>query len=72
MNLWISDSFTPILSGKTFISRFIEFMSFDSASTIDSAYFGIMYGLVDGVASLTKHLIEKTTSKTDTSIRLVN
>ena len=58
MNLSMSDSFSPALLGKTFGSRFVEFMSFDCANTIYSAYFSITYGLFDSLASLTKYAIE--------------
>ena len=67
MNLWMSDSFSPALTGKTFGSRFVEYMSFDGANTVASTYFGIMYGLFDGAASLTKYLIEQEISKPTTA-----
>ena len=63
MNLWMSDSFNPALSGKTFGSRFVEFMSFDIANTLASTYFGITFGGFDLAASLTKYLIEKAFNK---------
>ena len=69
MNSSMSDSFSPALSGKTFRSRFVEFMSFDCANTMYSAYFGITYGLFDSALSLSKYLIELEISKsTHTSI----
>ncbi|MBQ8206895.1 MAG: hypothetical protein IJZ77_05470 [Bacilli bacterium] len=34
MNLWMSDSFSPALTGKNFGSRFVEFMSFDGANIV--------------------------------------
>ena len=67
MNLWMSDSFNPALAGKTFGSRFVEFMSFDCANTVSSTFFGIMYGLFDGAASLTKYLIKHEISKPTTA-----
>ena len=67
MNLWMSDSFGPALTGKTFGSRFVEFMSFDGANTVASTYFGILYGLFDDAASLTKYLIEQEISKPTTA-----
>lgn len=71
MNLYMSDSFNPALLGKTFRSRFVEFMSFDAANTIASTGFGIMYGLLDGAASLTKYVIETTLFKPTTDSRLL-
>ena len=67
MNLWMSDSFNPALAGKTFGSRFVEFMSFNGANTVSSTLFSIMYGLFDGTASLTKYLIEQEISKQTTA-----
>ena len=67
MNLWMSDSFNPALAGKTFGSRFVEFMSFDGANIVSSTFFGIMYGLLDGAASLTKYLIKQEISKPTTA-----
>ena len=72
MNSCMSDSFSPALSGKTFGSRFVEFMSFDCANTMYSAYFGITYGLFDGAISLIKYLVELEISKPTTSSLLVN
>ena len=73
MNSAMSDSFSPALSGKTFKSRFIEFMSFDYANTMYSTYFGIMYGLFDGAVTLAKYLVELEISKyTTTSSLLAN
>ena len=72
MNSCMSDSFSPALSGKTFGSRFVEFMSFDCANTMYSAYFGITYGLFDGAISLIKYLVELEISKPTTSRLLVN
>ena len=72
MNSSMSDSFSPALSGKTFGSRFVEFMSFDGANTMYSAYFGIMYGLFDGAFSLIKYLLELEMSKFNTSNPIVN
>ncbi len=69
MNLYMSDSFNPALLGKTFGSRFVEFMSFDAANTIASVIFGITYGSVDGVASLTKYAIGSTMLKPTTASR---
>jgi len=63
MILWMSDSFSSALSGKTFVSRFVEFMSFDIANTLASTYFGITFGGFDLAASLTKYLIEKAFNK---------
>lgn len=68
MNSCMSDSFSPALLGKTFGSRFVEFMSFDCANTMYSAYFGIMFGLFDSVASLTKYGIESTMFKLTTAV----
>ena len=67
MNLWMSDSFNPALAGKTFGSRFVEFMSFNGANTVSSTLFGTMYGLFEGAASLTKYLIEQEISKPTTA-----
>ena len=72
MNLWMSDSFNPALSGKTFGSRFVEFMSFDGANTAASIYFGVMYGLFDGTMSLAKSLIEQSNNKTRNTNALLN
>ena len=63
----MSDSFNPALAGKTFASRFVEFMSFNGANTVSSTLFSIMYGLFDGAASLTKYLIEQEISKPTTA-----
>lgn len=71
MNLYMSDSFNPALLGKTFGSRFVEFMSFDGANTLASVIFGVMYGLIDGAASLTKYAIESTMLKPTTDGRLL-
>ena len=67
MNLCMSDSFIPALTVKTFGSRFVEFMSYDGANTVASTYFGVLYGLFDGAASLTKYLIEQEISKPTTA-----
>ena len=72
MNLWMSDSFNPALSGKTFGSRFVEFMSFDGANTAASIYFGVMYGMFDGTMSLAKSLIEQSNNKTRNTNALLN
>ena len=54
----------PVLQGKTFISRFVEFMSFDLANTVASTYFSVMYGILDGVVSVIKYVIEEAIVKT--------
>ena len=69
MNLNMSDSFNPALLGKTFGSRFVEFMSFDADNTIASVIFGITYGLIDGAVSLAKYAIESTMFKTTADSR---
>ena len=72
MNLWMSDSFNPALTGKTFGSRFVEFMSFDGANTAASIYFGVMYGMFDGTMSLAKSLIEQSNNKNRNTNALLN
>ena len=69
---WLSDSFNPALSGKTFGSRFVEFISFDGANTAASIYFGVMYVLFDGTMSLAKSLIEQSNNKTRNTNALLN
>ena len=69
MNLYMSDSFNPALLGKTFGSRFVEFMSFDAANTLASVIFGITYGSIDGAVSLAKYAIESTMFKATTDSR---
>ena len=69
MILYMSDSFNPALLGKTFGSRFVEFMSFDAANTIASVIFGITYGSIDGAVSLAKYAIESTMFKTTADSR---
>ncbi len=59
MNLWMANSYRPALLGKTFASRFVEFMSFDFGITVGSTYFGMIWGIANSARLLIQGAIDK-------------